>query len=257
MALPRHPAAERSPLVPGRAPRPGAARSAGWSRWIPAALIALAAIPVVIAGIRLVQVLGGPVAIPADARFGASPAPVVVHIVASIGYALLGAFQFSAGIRRRHRGWHRRAGRVLVVLGLAVALSGLWMTLFYARKEGTGEVLYWFRLAAASGMGASVILGFAAIRRRDIIRHRAWMMRAYALALGAGTQAFTVGFGEAIFGSGVVRTDLMLGAGWAINLAVAEWVIRRSPRPRTGHGRGRWAEVAQVGRQGATAVGPP
>jgi hypothetical protein len=53
------------------------------------------------------------------------------------------------------------------------------------------------------------------------------MMRAYALALGAGTQAFTVGFGEAAFGAGVVRTDLLLSAGWLINLGVAEWLIRR------------------------------
>ena len=37
------------------------------------------------------------------------------------------------------------------------------------------------------------------------------MIRAYALALGAGTQAFTVGFGEAVFGAGVVRTDLTMG----------------------------------------------
>jgi uncharacterized membrane protein len=198
--------------------------------------LALAAIPVVIGTIRLIEVLGGPAGIPPDARFAASPAPVVVHIMASVGYALLGAFQFSAGIRRRHRAWHRRAGRVLVVLGLAVALSALWMTLFYPRKEGTGEVLYWVRLAASSGMGASVVLGLLAIRRRDVARHRAWMTRAYALALGAGTQAFTVGFGEAIFGAGVVRTDLMLGAGWAINLAVAELLIRRSRRPRSRSG---------------------
>ena len=91
----------------------------------------------------------------------------------------------------------------------------------------TGELLYLFRLLFASGMAASLILGVAAIRRRDIDRHRAWMTRAYALALGAGTQVFTVGFGGAIFGAGVVRTDLMMGAAWVINLAVAEWVIRR------------------------------
>jgi hypothetical protein len=87
-------------------------------------------------------------------------------------------------------------------------------------------------------MGASIILGLAAIRRRHIVQHRAWMTRAYALALGAGTQAFTAGFGEAAFGSGVVRTDLMMGAGWVINAAVAEWiirgpVIRRARRART------------------------
>jgi uncharacterized membrane protein len=200
-------------------------------RWVPAGLLALAVIPVAIGTIRVVELLGGPELIPTDLRFAQAPVPVVVHVVAAIGYALLGAFQFSAGIRRSRLGWHRRAGRVLVVLGLAVALSGLWMTLFFDRKEGTGDLLFAFRLLAGSGMAASIVLGFSAIRRRAVATHRAWMARAYALGLGAGTQAFTVGFGEALFGSGVVRTDLMLGAGWAINLAVAEWFIRR-PRRR-------------------------
>lgn len=53
------------------------------------------------------------------------------------------------------------------------------------------------------------------------------MIRAYALALGAGTQVFTQGIGEAVLGAGAIRTDLMLGSAWVINLAVAEWVIRR------------------------------
>ena len=210
-------------------------------RWVPVGLVALAAIPVLAGTTRLVEILGGPELIPTDPRFAASPAPVVVHVAAAIGYALLGAFQFSAGIRRRHPGWHRRAGRVLVALGLAVALSALWMTLAFPRKEGTGDLLYVFRLLAGSGMGVSIILGLAAIRNRDIARHRAWMTRAYALALGAGTQAFTVGFGEAVFGSGVVRTDLMMGAGWAVNLAVAEWIIRRPSARRARRTRTRAA----------------
>ena len=124
-----------------------------------------------------------------------------------------------------------------MALGLVVAFSGLWMTLAYPQKEGTGDILCVTRLLVGSGMGASVILGLVAIRRRDIARHRAWMTRAYALALGAGTQAFTVGFGEALFGTGVVRTDLMMAAAWAINLAVAEWVIRRPARRRTTRAR--------------------
>ena len=69
------------------------------------------------------------------------------------------------------------------------------------------------------------LLGFTAIRRRDIARHRAWMTRAYALALGAGTQVFTQGIGEAILGTHEGTRDLLLGAAWVINLAVAEHVI--------------------------------
>ncbi len=207
------------------------------SRWVPVGLLALSAIPVLAGTTRLVEVIGGPQLIPRDARFAASPVPVVVHVVSVIGYALLGAFQFSAGLRRRHPRWHRRAGRVLVALGLVVALSALWMTLVFPRKAGTGDLLYAFRLLFGAGMAASIVLGLAAIRRRDITRHQAWMTRAYALALGAGTQAFTVGFGQAVFGSGVARHDLLMGAGWAINLAVAEFLIhRRSTRRAPGRG---------------------
>jgi hypothetical protein len=60
------------------------------------------------------------------------------------------------------------------------------------------------------------------------------MTRAYALALGAGTQIFTEGFGEPILGTGVLIGDLLKGAGWLINLAVAEWIIRRAGSRPTG-----------------------
>jgi uncharacterized membrane protein len=156
-----------------------------------------------------------------------------VHIVSAVGYTILGAFQFSASIRRHRPGWHRGAGRLLVVLGLAVALSALWMTLFYARQEGTGALAFVFRLAFGSGMAASIVLGLAAILRGDVTRHQAWMTRAYALALGAGTQTFTLGIGKAIFGTSELTHDLSLGAGWAINLAVAEYLIRRQRSRRT------------------------
>ncbi len=212
-------------------------------RWVPVGLLGLAAVPVLAGTARLVEMLGGPELIPTDARFAASPAPVIVHVASAIGYALLGAFQFSAGIRRSHPGWHRRAGRALVALGLAVALSALWMALLFPRKEGTGDLLYLFRLLFGSGMAGSIILGLAAIGRQDIARHRAWMTRAYALALGAGTQAFTVGFGQAVFGSGVARHDLMMGAGWAINLALAEWIIRHPSARQTQRSRPRAAPV--------------
>lgn len=227
----------------GSAPAPGRGRRwAGW--WVVPGLLALAFIPVLGGAGRLVEVLGGPEVLPTDARFAASPIPLVGHIVASVVYAVLGAFQFSARLRRRHTGWHRRVGRLLVVLGLVVAFSGLWMTLAYPQKAGTGDILWVTRLLVGSGMGAGVILGLVAIRSRDIARHRAWMTRAYALALGAGTQVFTVGFGEALFGTGVVRTDLMMASAWVINLAIAEWVIRRPDRRRSS--RARRAQTALV-----------
>jgi uncharacterized membrane protein len=147
-------------------------------------------------------------------------------------FALLGAFQLAPRFRRRHPTWHRRAGRVAAVAGLLVAGSALWLTLFYAPQPGTGPVLFGFRLVVGSAMIACLVRGFTAIRRRDIPAHRAWMVRGYALGLGAGTQVFTEGIGGAIFGTGEVRGDLARAAGWLINLAVAEYVIARPGRRR-------------------------
>jgi uncharacterized membrane protein len=218
------PTGHRPARVPGRK----AGRGAGWP--VPAALIALSAIPLIAGALRLVQLTGGPEVMPADERFTGFPAPLVVHIVGAALYALMGAFQFVPRLRRRHPSWHRRAGRLLAVAGLLVAGSALWMTLLYTQKPGTGDLLYILRLVFASAMAACLILGFTAIRRRDIAAHRAWMTRAYAIGLAAGTQAFTEGIGAAIFGTGELRGDLAKGAGWAINLAIAEYVIRRRPR---------------------------
>jgi len=209
-------------------------RSTGWGGWVPFALVAVVVFPAIAGSLRLVELAGGPHLMPANPRITASPLPVVIHIICAVLYAVLGAFQFSSGFRRRRPRWHRASGRVGVGLGLAVAFSALWMTLFYPRQPGTGELAYLFRLAFGSGMATSIILGFTTIRRGDVAGHRAWMTRAYALALGAGTQVFTLGIGKALFGTSELTTDLSLGAGWAINLAVAEYVIRRHGSSRTG-----------------------
>ncbi len=193
--------------------------------WVPYPLIALIVVPAIAGSLRLVELAGGPHLLPANPRITASPVPVIVHIVCAVLYAILGAFQFSSGLRRRQPAWHRVAGRVLVVLGLAVAFSALWMTAFYPHVPG-GALAHVFRLGFGTGMAASIILGFIAIRRRDVAGHRAWMARAYALALGAGTQVLTQGIGNAIFGTSELNTALMLGAGWLINLAVVEYIIR-------------------------------
>ena len=198
----------------------------------------LSIIPVVAGSLRLLEVVGGPQLLPENPRIDASPVPVVVHVVAAALYAFLGAFQFSARLRRRRPGWHRSAGRVLVGAGLLVAVSGLWMTLFYTGAPG-GELLWAVRLVVCSAMVTSIVLGFTAIRRRDIAAHRAWMVRAYALAVGAGTQVFTQGIGEGLFGTSELSTGLSISSGWVINAAVAEWVIRRPAARRARRARAR------------------
>ena len=193
-------------------------------------LLVLSAVPLLAGSFRLVQLLGGPALIPADQRFDSSPAPLVVHIVAATVFALGGILQLLPRFRRRHLGWHRRAGRVVAGAGLLVAGSAFWMATFYATKPGTGPLLLALRLVFAVAMTACLVLGVTTVRRRDIAGHRAWMIRAYAIALAAGTQAFTGGFAPLLPGSGVLKGDIAMGSAWFINLAVAECVIRRGAR---------------------------
>jgi len=195
---------------------------------VPTALILLSLIPIAAGIFRLTQLSSGAEITPANARFFAAPFPVTVHIVNASVFAILGAFQFVNSLRRRKPGWHRLAGRLLVACGLLVGLSGLWMTVLYPGANGNSGLLYVLRLLFGSAMVISIVLGFVAIRRGDVIEHRAWMTRGYAIGLGAGTQALTLMVGEMIAGKpSEFNHALLMGAGWIINLAVAEWIIHK------------------------------
>jgi uncharacterized membrane protein len=201
----------------------------GWL--VPVGLIALSIVPILAGAFRLTELVSGAEITANNARFFASPIPVTVHIVSVTVFSLLGALQFVPSLRRGRPSWHRIAGRILVPAGVLVALSGMWMTVFYPRPAGDGEALVVVRLIVGSTMLASIVLAVFAIQRRDFASHGAWMTRGYAIALGAGTQVFTLLPWTVLFGpigaaDELPRTVLMT-AGWVINLAVAEYVIRR------------------------------
>lgn len=202
---------------------------------VPVALVGLSAIPLAAGTLRLVQLAGGPAIIPADHRFDGFPLALIAHIVGAATYALVGIMQFAPRFRRQHLTWHRRAGRLTAAAGLLVAVSALWITLVYQAQPGTGNLLFGLRLVFGSSMAACLVLGMSSIRRHDVAAHRAWMIRAYAIGLAAGTQAFTQGIGSALFGSSVVAGDIARGAGWVINILVAERAIRTRDhrRPRS------------------------
>ncbi|HET9140875.1 DUF2306 domain-containing protein [Actinophytocola sp.] len=192
-------------------------------QWVPAALVLLSLLPVVVGAARVSSMVGGAPEMADDARMQTMPVPVLLHIVCASLFLVLGAFQFGARGRR-----HRVAGRLLVPLGLAGALSALWLTVFLEHPPGDGVLLAAFRLAAGSGWAAALVIAFAAIRRREVTRHRAWMIRGYALAQGGGTQALVFLPLGAISGElpGGTTRALLLGACWAVNLGVAELIIR-------------------------------
>lgn len=197
--------------------------------WLaPAILIALCVVPVVGGAVRLTTVAMGADIIPGNDRFLALPLPVTIHILSVSVFCVLGTFQVSGPVRRRNPAWHRRAGRVLVPVGFAAALSGLWLTFAYPPGDVDGPSLFVLRLIFGSAMTVFLGLGLAAIRRRNIAAHRAWMVRTFAVALGAGTQVLThIPLSLLPDLHDEAGRTVAMGAGWIINLTVAEWIIRR------------------------------
>jgi uncharacterized membrane protein len=179
--------------------------------------------------VRLAELAGDAEVTARNARFIAQPLPIVLHILAVIPYSIVGAFQFAPAFRRRHRGWHRAAGRVLAPLGLIAALTGLWMAHFHPWPAGDGRIVYLERLVFGTLMTAAIVLALQAVRRRDFVSHGEWMTRAYAIGLGSGTQVLTH-LPWALFADGKpgeLPRAVMMGAGWVMNVVVAEWIIRR------------------------------
>jgi hypothetical protein len=206
---------------------------------VPALLIALSAVPTLGGVVRLARVSGHAVVGPDDARFLAAPTPVVIHVICATLFCLLGAFQFSAGFRRRWPGVHRSAGKLLALCGLLAGASGLWMTAFYPIPSHLqGPLLYGVRLLVASSMIGAILVAWRTILRRDVRRHEAFMIRAYALGQGAGTQVLILGPWMLISGeSGGLTRDLLMTLSWLINVVVAELII---------HSRTRRVPVAQL-----------
>lgn len=203
-----------------------ASRTSDWL--VPAGLVALGLIPAAAGAMRLVGLASATGITPENARFVGSPVPIALHVVAVVTFSFLGAFQFAAGFRGRHPRWHRVAGRILVPAGLVAALTGLWMSQAYALPATDGTLLYVMRLAVGLAMVAALALGLAAILRRDFSAHRAWMMRAYGLGMGAGTQVLTGLPWILLVGPPDRPTRaLLLGAGWLINVVLVEWLLAR------------------------------
>jgi hypothetical protein len=102
------------------------------------------------------------------------------------------------------------------------------MTLFYAPPDRVGPLLYASRLVYGSATVVSIFIGLAAILRRDVQGHRAWISRGYAIGLGAATQMLILMIGEIVAGPPNELThDSLMALSWVINLAVAEWAIRK------------------------------
>lgn len=190
-------------------------------------LLTLCLVPVLSGGLRLFSIAFQGAAEPENLNYLENPMPIAFHMIAYMVFCILGTLQIAPVFRRNHIQLHRFFGRILIPVGSIAALTGIWMTLMYPTMPSNGETVGYVRIAFGLGMIGCLTLGAAAIRRRDIAMHKIWMLRSYAIGLGASTQALVaipwfVFVGEP---QGLPWALAMLVV-WMFNLAVAEWFMK-------------------------------
>jgi uncharacterized membrane protein len=169
-------------------------------------------------------------------------AALVVHVLTAATTLLLGVLQLVPRIRAR-RAVHRWLGRAFLLVGLvAFGLTGIPLAL----TTPNGNVTRFGILVPAVGWLVCAALGWSAIRGGRLAAHRAWMIRTYALTFFALTTRMLVPLllavqmpfqddrsPEAV--RALVTSTIPYGQwlGWIVDLAIAQYVIRRLERAPT------------------------
>lgn len=187
-------------------------------------------VPAVGGLLRVVELAGGPAIVPENPRALADPLPIVLHILSSFVFCIVGALQFAPSLRRQHPAIHRAVGRWVAGAGCVSAATGLWMTLVFTfPAELQGALLYWVRIVVSLTMLGLIAWAVVAIRSGNLFGHGAAMLRAYAIGQGASTQA-VLGMGWMLAAGadamGPMR-DVMMVLAWGLNLLIAELLISR------------------------------
>jgi uncharacterized membrane protein len=166
-------------------------------------------------------------------RYVAHPVYAYLHLLPGVLILLLAPFQFSRRIRTRHIRVHRWSGRTILVAGVATAISAVYFGIVNPYVPRIEPVTIGVMTALFVFAGAR---GYLAIRRREVERHREWMTRMYAIAVGIGMVrlvAFPITFAFPRMDPGLLLM-LTFWVGWLVMVVGAELWIRRSRAGFTG-----------------------
>ena len=159
-------------------------------------------------------------------QFAANPLLTLVHILPGFLFVVLGLLQFVKQIRLRWPHVHRWSGRIIMVAGIFIGITGIMMG-FKMPVSGVSLT------SAATLFGIlflfALIKGFLHIRRRQITQHRQWMIRAFAIGLAVTTTRPIMGIFFATSPlTGLTAEDFFgtaLWIGFTLHLIAAEvWI---------------------------------
>jgi len=150
------------------------------------------------------------------------------HIFSSLVVLFAGAFLFSSYILNHFANLHRIFGKTYVgILLFLSAPSGMVMA--YYANGGIWVQLSFFILTPL--WWYFTYKGFASIRNKDVVAHKMWMIRSYALTLSAiSLRGFQVILGQFELINPEFQYLFVSWLSWIGNLILAELIILYSKR---------------------------
>ncbi len=159
-----------------------------------------------------------------NVRYFDNPFITALHLVPGFIMLTVAPLQFVSDIRRKYPLFHVVLGYVFCSTGVICSLGLLWMVVVFPALGGLlTQVVSSFLVAA---LLISMIVAIRAARGRRFERHRAFMMRSYAIALSVSTARILIEAAEILFQVPFEASFIAASAaGVVINLVTVEWAI--------------------------------
>jgi uncharacterized membrane protein len=147
---------------------------------------------------------------------------LVLHIAGGITALTVGLVQLWLGLTNRVAALHRALGKVYVGVIALGSIAGFYLALTIPGNAPYAAGLFFLCVAWV----VTTTMAVLAIRRRNLLQHREWMMRSYAVTFAFVTFRFGV---DALTGQGLAASDaqaIMAWACWAIPLLLLEPLLQ-------------------------------
>lgn len=153
--------------------------------------------------------------------------PTFLHVLPGAFVLFLAPLQFLPRVRSRYINFHRWSGRFILLSTIPLSVSGF----FFGAMPfgGLSETVATWSFGGLFVFAA--VRAFVAIRRRDITRHREWMIRMFAVAVSISVIRVVDLLLFAAFDMSARKAfSLSIWIGWIVTVGAAEiWI--RATRP--------------------------
>lgn len=145
-----------------------------------------------------------------------------IHILAGMWCITTALIQFSGYVLKKRKAIHIWSGKVYVFVVLILgAPTGVYMS-FFAKGTNTERMLFLFM---AISWFISTLKGLQSIHQKNIVQHKNWMIRSYALAMTAVTfRIYHILFYVAGWDH-LNNYEISLWISVLGNMLFAEWII--------------------------------